>query len=125
MSLLTFAALTLPGVIVAYFMFIRPFLRALPQLKNFYARADGFWQTVWALCGNSLTIAFSYFVQGISWLLQWLDPIATALGDPDLRQTITDSLQSNPAVLGFILMIISAITIAARLHGIAKEKEDE
>ena len=106
-------ALILPGVIVAYVLFLRPVLRALPQMKAFYADADGFWQKAWALCGKSLTLAFSYGVQADV-------TIADMVGDPDLRTQITNTLQANPKALGYVLMMISAITIAARLRSIAK-----
>lgn len=113
-------ALTLPGLIVAYALFIRPFLHALPQLKTFYDEADGFWAKAWALCGKSVLVAFSYIVQGIGWALQWIDPIATMFGDPDVRQQVTDTLQANPKILGYVLMGISALTIAAKLRSFAK-----
>lgn len=120
MKLLTYAALILPGLIVAYALFLRPVLGAMPALKQFYVEADGFWQKVWALCGKSVTLAFAYFVQAVSWCLQWIDPISSALGDPDLRNQITENLQANPKVLGYVLMAISGITIAARLRSLAK-----
>jgi hypothetical protein len=110
----------LPGLIVGYALFLRPVLRALPQFKTFYAEADGFWEKLWALCGNSATVAFSYFVQAVGWLLQWIDPLANMLGDPELRTQMTDTLQANPKILGYVLMGISAVTIAARLRSIAK-----
>lgn len=116
-------ALTLPGLIVAYALFVRPVLRALPQLKSFYAEADGFWEKAWALCGKSVTLAFSYVVQAIGWLLQWIDPIASMVGDPDLRTQITETLQANPKILGYVMVGISAITIAARLRSITKADE--
>lgn len=110
----------LPGVIVGYALFLRPVLRALPQLKDFYAEADGFWAKVWALCGRSITIVWGLALQVLGQALQWIDPIASALGDPDLRTQITDTLQTNPKILGYVLMGISFITIAARLRGIGK-----
>lgn len=113
-------ALILPGFIVGYALFLRPVLRAMPQLKDFYAEADGFWQKVWALCGRSVTIVWGLVLQGIGQALQWIDPIASALGDPDLRTQITDTLQTNPKILGYVLMGISFITLAARLRGIGK-----
>lgn len=116
-------ALTLPGLIVAYVLFLRPVLRALPAFKEFYAEADGFWAKVWALCGKSVTLAWSYAIQAIGWSLQWIDPIASMAGDPDLRQQITETLGANPKALGYVLMLISAITIAARLRSITKESE--
>lgn len=118
--ILTILGLTLPGIIVGYFLFLRPVLRAIPAFKDFYAEADGFWEKVWALCGNSLTIAWSYVVTIIGILFQWIDPIATMLGDPDFRQQMTEALGANPKILGYVMMAISAITIAARLRSFAK-----
>lgn len=116
-------ALTLPGLFVAYFLFLRPVLHAIPAFQAFYAEADGFWQKVWALCGKSVTMAFAYFIQALSWVLQWVDPIANFLGDPDLRQQITDGLQANPKVVGYILMGISFVTIAARIRSIVPKDD--
>lgn len=120
---LIYLALIMPGLIVGYWLFIRPFLRALPQLKDFYATADGFWEKVWALCGNSAVIAWGYVLQAIGWTLQWIDPIAGMLGDPDFRNTIMETLGANPQILGYVLMAISAITIAARLRSVTKGDE--
>lgn len=117
-------ALTLPGLIVAYFLFLRPVLHALPQFKSFYDEADGFWQKVWALCGNSATMAFAYLIQALSWALQWMDPIASFFGDPELRQQLTEALQANPKVLGYVLMALSFATIAARVRSLVP-KDDE
>ena len=111
----------LPGLIVGYALFLRPVLRALPQLKDFYAEADGFWAKVWAVCGKSVTIVWGLVLQLLGQGLQWIDPIASMLGDPELRTQITETLQTNPKVLGYVLMVISAVTIAARLRSFAKE----
>ena len=88
---MTWAILILPGLIVAYALFLRPVLRALPAFKEFYAHADGFWAKVWALCGKSATLAFAYFIQALSWVLQWIDPVAAFFGDPDMRQQLTEN----------------------------------
>lgn len=119
-----FLALTIPGLVVAYVLFLRPELQAMPRFKAMYARADGFWAKVWALCGKSVTMAFAYFIQFLSWALQWMDPIASFFGDPDMRQQLTETLGANPAILGYVMMFISAATIAARLHSLVK-KDDE
>lgn len=124
MSWTVFLALTLPGFIVAYWLFLRPVLRAVPALMDFYAEADGFWQKIWALCGKSVTMAFAYFIQALSWALQWIDPIANFFGDPDLRQQLTEMLQANPKVLGYVMMAISFATIAARVRSLVP-KDDE
>jgi hypothetical protein len=110
-----------PGAIVAYWLFIRPVLRALPQLKTFYERSDGFWETTWSFCGNSLTIAWMYVVQLVGQALQWIDPIANMMGDPDFRSQITETLGANPKFLGYVLMAISAVTIVARLRSFASK----
>lgn len=120
-SFLLFAIAVGPGLIVAYWLYARPLLRQ--HFTEFYKEADGFWAKVWALCGKSITLAFSYFVQFVGWALQLIDPIASALGDPDLRYQITEGLQANPKVLGYVLMAISAATIAARLRSISKGDE--
>ncbi len=118
-----FLALTLPGLVVAYWLYVRPFLRALPMFKKFYASADGFWAKVWALCGKSATMAWGLFLQAVGWMLQLIDPIAATLGDPDFRQQIMSTLGADPKIGGYILMAISFITIAARLRGLAKSTD--
>jgi len=112
--------LVVPGLIAAYFMFLRPILHGIPQLAKFYQQADGFWAKVSAIAGHSATLAWSYAVMGVGWLLQWTDPIASLFGDPDFKTQVTDALQTNPKVLGYVLMVISAITIAARMRSIGK-----
>lgn len=111
----------IPGLAAAYFIFLRPVLHAIPAFKEFYDEADGFWQKVWALCGNSITLAWSYFLAGVGFIMQAVEPVATALGDPDIKQQVTDALGANPKILGYIAMAISAITIAARLRSISKD----
>jgi hypothetical protein len=123
-TFLIYAVLILPGLIVGYALFLRPIFHAIPRFQQFFTEADGFWEKVWALCGKSVTLAFAYIVQAISWLLQWIDPIANFLGDPDLRQQITDTLQTNPKVLGYVLMGISFITIAARVRSFSKTSDE-
>jgi hypothetical protein len=114
-------ALILPGLTIAYAFWVRPMLRALPQFKAFYAEADGFWARVWALCGKSATFAFAGFVQLVGWSLQSIDPLAKALGDPDMQAQITAHLQANPKVLGYVMIAISIITVMARLRTYAKD----
>lgn len=125
MNWLAFLALTLPGLIVTYALFLRPVLRALPAFKAFYAEADGFWQKIWALCGKSATLAFAYFIQALSQALQWIDPIAAFFGDADLRQQLADALQANPVILGRLMMAISVIMIAARVRSIVLPQDDD
>ncbi len=111
----------LPGLIAGYALFLRPVLRALPQLKDFYAEADGFWAKAWAVCGKSVTVVWGLVLQLLGQALQWIDPIANMLGDPELRTQITETLGANPKLLGYVLMVISFVTIAARLRSFAKD----
>lgn len=110
----------LPGLIFGYFFFLRPVLKAIPAFKTFYAEADGFWAKVKALSGNSLTIAWGYFMAAVGFIGTWLEPLGNMVGDPEIKTQITNTLQANPQVLGYVLMVISAITIVARLRSITK-----
>ena len=112
--------LIVPGLIVGYALFLRPFLRKVAALQSFYAGADGFWAKVWAYCGKSVTIAWGYLLGGFGCAMAMLDPLANAVGDPDLKDKVTSLLQSNPAMLGYLTIGISVITIAARLRSIAR-----
>lgn len=112
--------LILPGLGAAYFFFLRPVLRALPALKQFYDDADGFWAKVSAIGGHSASVAWGVFLSAVGFIMQWIEPLANMLGDPDIKSQVTNTLQANPKILGYALMGISAITIAARLRSITK-----
>jgi hypothetical protein len=118
MTLLWFI-LIVPGLACIYFMFIRRELEQLPPLRKFYAEADGFWAKAWALCGKSLTIAWSYIVMSIGAVLQLLDPIAASIGDPDFKNQIAN-LQLDPKIMGYIAIAISLVTILSRIRSIGK-----
>lgn len=120
LRLLFYSFLILPGLACVYAFWIRPALAAMPQFKEFYAEADGFWMTVWAVCGKSATMAWSYILAGLGMLIQFIDPIASALGDPDLHSQVTDALSSDPKILGYFAMFVAAITLASRLRTIGK-----
>lgn len=112
--------LILPGIVAAYFMFLRPVLKALPAFTKFYAEAETIEQKLWAVCGKSLTMAWSYLLGFIGGLLNQLDSIATTLGDPNFKQQVIDFLHADPKALGYFAMAVSAVTIASRLRSIAK-----
>ncbi len=112
--------LIVPGAIAAYFIIARPILRAIPALAGFYTEADGFWAKLSALGGHSITVAWGLFLSGAGTVFQWLDPIASVFGDPDLKAQIIEVLKNHPDLLAYALMGISAITIAARLRSIGK-----
>lgn len=115
-----FWILVLPGLACAYFFFLRPVLAALPALKKFYTEADGFWGKVSALAWHELTIAWGYFLALVGVVLTYIEPIAAALGDPDIKTQITSTLQADPQILAYFAMFVSAITIAAKLHSMTK-----
>lgn len=112
--------LILPGVLAAYMIFIRPILRAMPALKGFYSEADGFWAKAWAVSGKSITMVWSYALMAIGGLLNQLDTIASTFGDPNFKQQVGDLLHADPKALGYFAMVVSAVTIAARLRSITK-----
>jgi hypothetical protein len=101
----------------AHALLPRPVLEAIPAFKAFYDQADGFWQKAWALCGKSVTVMWCYALAAVGFVMQWIEPLATALGDPDIKQQVTETLQANPKVLGHVLMGISAVTAAAHREG--------
>lgn len=110
--------LIIPGLIAAYFMFLRKELSSLPALKKFYAQADGFWAKVWAICGKSLTVAWSYLLMLVGGILNQLSPIAATLGDPNFKDQVQSLLHADPKYIGYFAMLVSAFTIAARLKSI-------
>jgi hypothetical protein len=101
-------------------MFLRPRLKAYPAFAKFFAEADGFWAKVWALCGNSLTVAWGYLLAAIGVFLDRLDDIAKTMGDPNFKQQVADFLHSDPKYLGYFAMMVSFVTIAARVRSIGK-----
>jgi hypothetical protein len=109
-----------PGLIATYFMLLRPFLEKFPALQKFYTEADGFWAKVWAICGKSITMAWSYGMVVLGLLLNQLDSIAATAGDPNFKDQVASLLHSDPKYLGYFTMAVSLVTIAARLRSIGK-----
>jgi hypothetical protein len=72
-----------------------------------------------AFCLNSLTIAWSYFLAFAGVILQGLDTIADALGDPGLKDQISASI-GDAKTAGRVLLGISIVTIIARLRSLRK-----
>lgn len=112
--------LIIPGLIAAYVIFARPVLKALPALKSFYTEADTLWGKVWALFGRSMTVVWSFAVAAASTAFNYVDPLAAMLGAPDFKSQVMTLLKDNPQYLGYFAMLVSGITIAARLRSIAK-----
>jgi hypothetical protein len=72
-----------------------------------------------AVCLNSLTIAWGYLLAFAGVLLQGIDSIADALGDPNLGDQIK-AATGDTRTAGRILLGISVVTIVARLRSIGK-----
>ncbi len=111
--------LLLTGALV-YVLFLRPILKAVPALKGFYADADSFWAKLKALGWNSLTVAWSYVMAVVGVIMQQLDTIAGIFGDPDLKANLSTVIGADTKTLGYVLLGISALTLAARLRSIGK-----
>ena len=77
------------------------------------------WEKIKAFCLNSLTIAWGYVVAFAGLLLQGLDSVADALGDPNLKDQISAAIGDTKTV-GRILLGVSVLTIVARLRSLRK-----
>jgi hypothetical protein len=77
------------------------------------------WAKINAFCLNSLTIAWGYVVAFAGLLLQGLDSVADALGDPNLKDQISAAIGDTKTV-GRILLGVSVLTIVARLRSLRK-----
>jgi hypothetical protein len=77
------------------------------------------WGTVKAFCWNSLTIGWGYFLAFAGAVMQIVDNIADALGDPNLKDQISASI-GDAKTAGRVLLGISIVTIIARLRSIKK-----
>ena len=70
-------------------------------------------------CLSSLTIAWSYCLALAGTMLQVIDYIADPLADPEFRSQIGSAI-GDPRTAGRILLVISLITIVARLRSLRK-----
>jgi hypothetical protein len=112
--------LVTPGLIAVYLLWLRPRLTAYPAFVKFYAEADTFWAKAWAICGKSLTLAWSYLLLAVGGLLNQLDNIAATVGDPNFKAQVADFLHSDPKYLGYFTMLVAFVTLASRLRSIGK-----
>jgi len=72
-----------------------------------------------ALCLRSLTIAWGYLLALVSVILQLIDAAGDALGDPAIKDQVSAAI-GDPTWAGRVLLIISIVTLAARLRSIRK-----
>jgi hypothetical protein len=77
------------------------------------------WAQVKAGCLNSLTVAWSYCLAIAGTVMQAIDTISDALGDPNLRDQMSAAIGDTKTV-GRILLGVSIVTIIARLRSIRK-----
>ena len=77
------------------------------------------WLRIKGCCLNSLTIAWSYLLAFAAALMQAVDSIGDALGDPNLRDQISAAV-GDTKTAGRILLGISIVTITARLRSLRK-----
>jgi hypothetical protein len=77
------------------------------------------WARIKAWCLNSLTIAWGYCLAFAGVVMQAIDMIADALGDPNLRDQVSAAVDDAKTV-GRILLVVSIITIVTRLRSLRK-----
>jgi hypothetical protein len=77
------------------------------------------WSRLKSFCLNSLTIAWGYLLAFTGAVMQAVDTAADMLGDPNLKDQISQAIGDTKTV-GRILLSISVITIAARLRSLRK-----
>jgi hypothetical protein len=73
------------------------------------------WSKVKASCFHSLTMAWGYCLAMVGVVMQGLDTLADALGDPNLRDQVSAAI-GDARIVGRILLGVSIITIIARLR---------
>jgi hypothetical protein len=73
------------------------------------------WTKIKVSCLHSLTIAWGYCLAVVSVVMQGVDVLAEALGDPNLRDQVSAAV-GDTKIVGRILLGVSIITIVARLR---------
>ena len=71
------------------------------------------------LCLRSLTIAWGYLLALVGVILQLVDAAGDILGDPAIKDQVSAAV-GDPTWAGRVLLIISIVTLAARLRSIRK-----
>lgn len=75
-------------------------------------------RALWLAGFKSLTMLWGYVLAGLSVAAAYLDVIGPLVGDPDLKQQITDAVKDNPQLAYYVGGGIAAITIATRARGL-------
>ena len=77
------------------------------------------WTKMKAFSLNSLTIAWSYVLALTGAALQAIDSAGDALGDPGIKDQLSAAI-GDPKTTGRILLVISVITMIARLRSVRR-----
>jgi hypothetical protein len=72
-----------------------------------------------AFCLGSLTIAWGYCLAVAGAVMQAVDVVTDALGDPSVKDQIAAAI-GDPKTVGRILLGVSIVTIIARLRSLRK-----
>ena len=72
-----------------------------------------------ASCLHSLTIAWGYALAIVGSVMSIVDHIGDALGDPSLKDQVSAAI-GDARIAGRVLLVISVITILARLRSLRK-----
>ena len=72
-----------------------------------------------AFCLNSLTIAWGYFLALAGVMLQLVDAAGDVVGDPGFKDQVSAAV-GDPTWSGRVLLIISIVTLAARLRSVGR-----
>ena len=75
-----------------------------------------------AVCLHSLTIAWSYCIALAGALASIIDDLADALGDPGFKDQITAAI-GDVKMTGRIMLVISVVTIVARLRTLRRKDQ--
>ena len=77
------------------------------------------WAKLKTACLHSLTIAWGYVLALVGGVMSLIGGVSDALGDPNLKEQISAAVGDAKAT-GRILLVISIVTILARLRSMKK-----
>ncbi|WP_249158915.1 hypothetical protein [Bradyrhizobium jicamae] len=72
-----------------------------------------------ACCLNSLTVAWGYCLAFVGVVMQGIDAIADVLGDATFKDQLAAAI-GDARTVGRILLVVSIVTIIARVRSIRK-----
>jgi hypothetical protein len=75
-----------------------------------------------AACLHSMTIAWSYCIALAGALASIIDDLADAMGDPSVKDQISEAI-GDVKTTGRIMLVISIVTIIARLRTLRRKDQ--